>query len=84
MNIHPCATASPFAPPGWTMQCSFENVGSTCQCICVVFRDGVLMCSISMTDTFGDREAAQLAAAERARAWIAAFLARPSDPPQEA
>lgn len=39
-----------------------------------------LMCSITMTDNYGDRDAAQLAAAEKARAWIAAFLARPGAP----
>ena len=76
MNIHPSPTASPMAPAGWTMDCSFENVNSLCQCICIVFLQGKVMCSISMTESNGDRDAVRLAAAERARAWVADFLKR--------
>lgn len=76
MNIHPLPTTSPFAPEGWTIRLLFERVGATCQCICVISLNEIDMCRISMTDLDGDSDAARLAAAEKARAWIDAYLTR--------
>jgi hypothetical protein len=67
------------------MDCSPAKAGginSAYHYICTIFRSGVEMCRLSIASTNGNDDAVQLDAAEKARAWIAAFLSRPDDPRQ--
>ena len=74
MNLHLSHTASAPAPPDWAMQLIFEIEGATSQCICVISRSGMEMCRLSTACQDSDRGRQKVA--EKARAWIADFLAR--------
>ena len=78
MNIHPFRTASAFAPAEWTLEFVVQKVGSTVQSSCVISHEGEPMCRLSVMNEDGDCDEVRLVLAEKARAWIAAFLERGS------